>query len=335
MEGNMLSRPDFKQKQIVLAFVSRGDRLSFKNDNVIIKNEKNEVKLQTSCYRLFSIFIVGHFTITSGLLQRAKKFGFSIVLMSHNLKPYDCLNAPAEGNTLLRQKQYAYNSDKIAQRLVHNKIQNQIQVLKKIRNKDLKMKQGVESLMRYKESVMGDSLTLKQILGFEGMASKIYFQSLYNKYQWKARRPRTKMDATNCLLDIGYSLLFNFVDSLLCLYGFDVYKGVYHTQFFQRKSLVCDLVEPFRPIIDYKIRKAYNLKQIKLDDFTRVNNQYTLFGKKSVSYVGMFIEELIHRKEEIFLYIQSYYRAFIRELPIENYPYFKIEHSLDIREVAC
>ena len=51
-------------------------------------------------------------------------------------------------------------------------------------------------------------------------------------------------------MDIGYTYLFNFIDALLRLYGFDTYLGFYHKEFYQRKSLVCDVVEPFRCIID-------------------------------------------------------------------------------------
>jgi len=64
---------------------------------------------------------------------------------------------------------------------------------------------------------------------------------------------------------------------------FDNYKGVYHKFFYQRKSLVCDLVEPFRPIIDYKVRKIIKLGQVNEEDFDYIHGQYRIFGKKSWS----------------------------------------------------
>lgn len=87
----MLSLPDFKEKQIVFALLSYGDKLSFKNDNLVIKDAEDNTKLQVTCYRLFAVFIIGHLTITSGLVQRAKKFGFSIVLMTHSLRVYESM----------------------------------------------------------------------------------------------------------------------------------------------------------------------------------------------------------------------------------------------------
>ena len=108
------------------------------------------------------------------------------------------------------------------------------------------------------------------------------------------------------------------------LYGFDTYQGVYHKAFYQRKSLVCDLVEPFRPLMDHRLRKALRLKQVRPADFTVSKGQYLLFGKKSLPYIGFFISSLMENKEEIFRYIQSYYRSFISSRPIERYPYFDI-----------
>ena len=333
MECNMLSHPDFKEKQIILVLLSHGDKLSFKNDNIIVSDENKKIKLQSSCYRIFSLFVVGHLTITTGLLQRAKKFGFSIVWMSHSLKPYSHWNTSAEGNVLLRKRQYNYNSQAIAQKLVQNKIGNQIEVLRKIRNKNSELKKDIQHLTKYYNDLNSVIKEPKRILGLEGMASKIYFQALFKEYQWIARRPRTKIDITNCLLDIGYTILFNFIESLLNLYGFDIYQGVYHKLFYQRKSLVCDLVEPFRPLIDSRIRKAYRLNQIKSSDFSVVQNQYMIFGKKSLPYLQLFINELIENKEDLFKYVQSYYRAFINNRSIEKYPYFNIFEKT--YKVAC
>lgn len=43
-----------------------------------------------------------------------------------------------------------------------------------------------------------------------------------------------------------------------------------------RKSLVCDIMEPFRPIIDWRVRIGINLRQFKEDDFVKINNQWHL-----------------------------------------------------------
>ena len=60
-------------------------------------------------------------------------------------------------------------------------------------------------------------------------------------------------------------------------------------------------MEPIRPIIDLKVRKAINLKQIKDDDFQVFNNRWTLSYKKSPEYIRILLEEILDYKEEMFL----------------------------------
>ena len=322
----MLTLPDFKQKQIVFAFLSYGEKIRFSNDNLIILDEDGNIKHQSTCYKLFALFVVGHITITSGLLQRSEKFGFSIVLLTHNLRIYTVFGSKTEGNTLLRTKQYKYDSLEIAHRLVENKIYNQQVILKKIRNKNEKIKNAILNLEIYKTKLL-ENLQLKDLLGVEGISSRVYFSALFQDFNWKRRMPRAKQDITNCLLDIGYTILFNITEAMLNLYGFDIYYGVYHKQFYQRKSLACDLMEPFRPLIDYRIYKAYKLSQIKEEDFDLIQDKYFIFGKKAQPYIKFILEVILKNKIEIFSYFQKYYRAFVAEKGIHLYPYFKIDES--------
>ena len=54
----MLNANDFKKKQIVFLFTNEGDKLSFLNDNIIVKNKEGGIKYQSTCYRLFMICVV-------------------------------------------------------------------------------------------------------------------------------------------------------------------------------------------------------------------------------------------------------------------------------------
>ncbi len=320
----MLTAPDFKEKQIIFAILSHGERLSFRNDNVIISDE-NGIKHQSSCYRLFALIIVGHISITSGLLMRSKKFGFSIVLMSHGLVPYGVWSAKAEGNVLLRQKQYEYKSLHIAKYLVEAKIVQQIQSLKLIRNKSENLKKAIAHIQDYKDRVMNEKNKLNDCLGLEGMASRLYFKNFFGDIGWQGRKPRAKQDLPNVLLDIGYTQLFNIIEALLNLYGFDIYKGFYHQIFYQRKSLVCDMVEPFRPWVDRRIRKAFRLNQVHEKDFLFKDGQYRLFGEHAKPYLAFLMKNLLKQKNTMFYFVQSFYRAFMQDKPIESFPIIQME----------
>jgi CRISPR-associated protein Cas1 len=319
----MLSLPDFKEKTILLFHPMEGQSLSFKNDNLVIKDSEDKIIKQVTCYKLFSLLIVGGTTLSTGVLEKAKKFGFSIYLLSYYYKPIGVWSSGAEGNFLLRKKQYLYDKSEIANLLVKNKIQNQSLLLKSIREKSDELKTNIQKMESYLKDL--ESVTDYQvILGLEGVSSKLFFSNWFTNMNWKGRRPRLKLDSTNCILDIGYTYLFNFLEMMLNLYGFDIYQGVYHKNFYQRKSLVCDLVEPFRCIIDKAVKNAYNLKQIKEEDFGQKQNQYFLKIDKNKYYSKLILESILERKEDIFTYVQEYYRAFMRSKPIQDFPVFPI-----------
>lgn len=324
----MLSYPDFKEKTIVVIFTTEGQRFSFQNDNLIVADANDKVILQTTCYRMLALWIVGHCVITSGLLERSKKFAFPVYLLSVNFRCIGVWSTPTDGNFLLREKQYVYQGLDIARHIVKNKIQNQAHLMKSIRRKEDDLKNALELMQSYENQLQGFD-KLQEILGMEGVSSRLFFSQWYDGMDWKGRKPRAKRDPINVLLDIGYTFLFYLVENMLNLYGFDIYKGVYHQFFYQRKSLVCDIVEPFRCIVDKQIRNAYNLGQIKMDDFTLQKGQYALKYAKSKEYTRWLLQALIEYKEDIFLYTQSYYRAFIRQKQIDAYPVFIITQPVN------
>ncbi len=323
----MMSTRDFEHKQIAFVFSNRGEKISFKNDNIIVSDSEGKTKHQSTCYRLFALFVCGDYCVTTGLLERSKKFGFTIVFMTASLRVTMILPSKAEGNVLLRKRQYAYDKTDIAARVISNKIHNQNFLLKKIRKKADDEKRVIADLERYEKDVLNPGLSVQEIMGIEGVSAKLYFKTLFAAYNWKSRQPRVKNDITNTLLDIGYTILFNIVNALLEMYGFDVYVGILHTQFFHRKSLVCDLEEPFRPIVDAAILKAMNLGQVSKKDFWKNQSQYILPWKNSQKYISLILEAIMEYKNEIFIYLQGYYRAFMRDKPAEEFPVFDMEET--------
>ena len=315
----MLSEHDFIEKKIILVYPKDGDKISFKNDNLIITDFDNIIKLQLSCYKIFSIFIVGRFTLTSGIIEKSKKFGFSIVFFNSYFKIYSCINYAMEGNTILRKKQYiTEKGNDIAKKIIMNKIENQKDILMKMR--DNTIKDGIEILNEQIIKLRKDNYNDYEIMGIEGIAAKVYFNRLYKDCNWKGRQPRVKKDEINLLLDMGYTILFNYIEAILNIYGFDLYKGNLHKEFYKRKSLVCDIIEPFRPIVDYKIKKMINLNQINSYNFMLNNEQYHIEWRDSAEFTSSILGEILSYKKSIFRYIQSYYRWFMKDNNIEKFP---------------
>ena len=319
----MLSFPDFKAKKVIVIFANYAEHFSFKNDNILVTDSTKKVILQDSCHKIFSIWVVGNCTITTGLLERSKKFGITILMLNYSFRTIGSWNSQTEGNFLLRKKQYDFQDQNIGKFIIYNKITNQLSLLKSIRDKDDEIRESIHLLQCYKDKLW-ETENIQQLMGIEGVASKIYFKHFFKELPFSGRRPRTKSDPLNVILDIGYTKLFYLVENLLNLYGFDIYKGFLHQNFYKRKSLVCDIQEPFRPLIDRLIKKGFGLKQFKEEDFTYKNYQYSLDINKSKYYTNWLLKGILEHKDDIYLYIQQFYRSFMKNNDIKNYPEFLI-----------
>ena len=83
-------------------------------------------------------------------------------------------------------------------------------------------------------------------------------------------------------------------------------------------------MEPFRPVIDMAVRKGINLRQIKSDDFEVYDGRYVLKFAKSAEYTAFFMKAIMEYKEQLFLYIQGYYRKFMKNASAEDFPIFEV-----------
>jgi CRISPR-associated protein Cas1 len=319
----MLSLPDFKEKKIVLVPIEEGleSQLKLKNNNICLY-KKGILINKISCSIVFSLITIGDCTITTKLLWMLKKYGISLVMLDYSLNKIANITSKAEGNYILRSRQYTIAEETelgYAKKVISNKIKNQLTLLQ------MKKSRLKESIADNIISQITDVSNKSTLLGIEGNISAIYFSELFKEMDWYRRAPRTKQDITNMLLDIGYTQLFNFVDALLNLFGFDTYKGFYHQLFFQRKSLTCDLMEPFRPLIDKHVINMHNLKQIDTKDFKFYNRQYIFKNFEArKKYIGLFFEIITKNKEYIYNYILGYYRH-IQNPEKYKFPSYKLK----------
>lgn len=273
--------------------------------------------------KILALFIIGHIRITTPLIEKCRKFGVSLVVMKPSLRPVFFWADSAEANFLLRKRQYEYQKEdlSIARVIVNNKIRNQMKALFDTRRKDECTEQARTVLQGCMDAInnMNDYNTL---MGLEGVAAKSFFAAFYQDFSWHQRRPRTKCDSLNATLDIGYTILFNYMECFLRMFGFDLYVGVYHRMWFKRKSLVCDIMEPFRPIIDKAVRAAWNRKQFSEKDFQIQKGEYRLRHENNSTYCRVFFDALIPYKNDVFKYVQSYYRCFMGRKSVKTYPVF-------------
>lgn len=93
------------------------------------------------------------------------------------------------------------------------------------------------------------------IRGHEGAASRLYFETLSQLlppgYQFDGRSRRPAQDIFNALLNYGYGILYRKVETLLIVNGIHPYAGFHHGLEKKQKAMVFDILEAYRPWVDW------------------------------------------------------------------------------------
>lgn len=315
----MLTRPEIESKQLLVLTVEPGkeSKLKVKNKNIVYEKD-GEIVNQCSLSRILHLMIVGDISLTTALIRDINDHGVSVCLLKTNLTPYAYFGFETQANFLLRSKQYQLGDNEnlsIAQQIISDKIHNQATLLRRISAEDRQINAHQTASLTAPDA--------QSLLGIEGSASKVFFSAYYELYGWIRRSPRTKEDAVNFLLDIGYTILFNFVDAICRHFGLDTYKGVYHTQFFARRSLVCDLMEPFRCIIDSRTRTALGLKIFTANMFKTGRYGVYTEWKDASKIIQTYAVEVAENRQAILAYVQGFYR-FVMEQHNEM-PHYRLK----------
>ncbi|SNQ62353.1 type I-D CRISPR-associated endonuclease Cas1d [Candidatus Methanoperedens nitratireducens] len=210
-----------------------------------------------------------------------------------------------EMNTIaeIRRRQYAQTDAEklvIAKRIIRAKIHN---------SRILLSRKGVKStdkLLDIEVRVLEDKniKNIDDLMGFEGMASDIYFsllnECLVGDWTFEKRTRRPPQDHINALMSLTYTMIKNEVQSGLRQYNLDPFLGIMHADRHGRPALALDLIEEFRAIFaDAFVLRLVNRGEITHDDFG-VDNRLIkdAFKKYLEKYDEYMKEEFNHPKFE-------------------------------------
>lgn len=322
----MFTHKDIEMRTIFVINCIKDKNLRVSNGELLLEDtEEQKTLTKLPFQKILALFVVGHIHITTPLIDKCKKYNVALVVMKPNLRPVFYWSNAAEANFLLRKKQFEFdkNDISIAKQLIVNKTENQLRLLEKTRKTD-ELTNFAKNQCNTVIFQIPHITDYNSLMGMEGSTAKHFFAAYFQQLEWQGRKPRAKTNPANATLDIGYTILFNFMECFVRMFGFDVYVGIYHRLWFKRKSLICDLIEPFRCLIDNQVRTGFNKNQFKAEDFTIIKNEYVLKIENNSVYSKIFYETLIPYKTEIFKYIQSYYRCFMQGKSTIEYPKFNI-----------
>ena len=173
--------------------------------------------------------------------------------------------------------------DDLWMKIVKNKILNQSLMLNKIKN------DKYDLLNSYIDEVVSGDKTNR-----EGHAAKVYFNALFGK-----DFVRNNNDNINAALNYGYAILLSTINKEVIASGYLTQLGIHHKNEFNEFNLSCDLMEPFRVIVDnfvYFNQERELNTNYKLDIVNILNNTYKYQNKSYTlkDIIGLFVKNTLN-----------------------------------------
>lgn len=153
--------------------------------------------------------------------------------------------------------------------IVTEKIRKQAELLQE------RFKTEADLLYQYiKEMAFGDETNR------EGHAAKVYFNALFGK-----DFSRTEESPLNASLNYGYSIILSLFTREVVSNGYITQVGLFHDNMFNQFNLACDLMEPYRPIVDrfvVEMKPSQFEKEEKHQMITILNKEVFIDGRKEL-----------------------------------------------------
>lgn len=250
--------------------ITKQSKLNYKNRYLAVKSELEEKYIHLSEIDTIIVDSIA-VSISSYLLKELADNKINIIFCDEKHNPFGELSSFYSSHNTSKKilTQIKWNNkqrDELWSLIVKNKIINQALLLHKI-NSD-----NYELLMNYVNDVRVGDKTNR-----EAHSAKVYFNSLFTK-----KFVRSANDDINAALNYGYSILLSNFNKEIINNGYLTQLGIHHKSEFNQFNLACDLMEPFRPIIDnfvyYNQTREFDSKY-KLDLINIFNNNYKYLGK--------------------------------------------------------
>ncbi len=268
-----------------------GSYLRKNGDCFLVKNE--DKVFEVSVRKVDSIMITTSAYLSTDALKMAIENNIDVIFLDEYGDPYGRVWHSKLGSTvLIRRKQLEISSTKegfeLAKSWVLKKIENQIDFVERLarprEDKAERLKGMSEGLKEVKEKIANLTGTIDErrgtIMALEGAAGKIYFDALSycmpERFKFEGRSRNPAKDEFNAMLNYGYGILYSMVEKACIIAGLDPYIGFLHTDNYNKKSLVFDLIEMFRIFAEETVTYLFSGRKVKVEYFDEVKGGFTL-----------------------------------------------------------
>lgn len=218
--------------------VSNQSKLDYKMGYLVVRGEKEKHVLIDE----ISILVIENpaVSFTGCLIEALVEKKVKVIFCDSKRSPAAEL-IPHHGShdsTAKIRTQAAWQSDvkaMIWQEIISEKIRNQADFLI-----ELGKEKEAALLTSYIGQVEANDATNR-----EGHAAKVYFNALFGM-----NFTRSELCPTNAALNYGYSLILSSFNREVSINGYLTQLGIFHNNMFNHFNLSCDLMEPFRVVVD-------------------------------------------------------------------------------------
>ena len=266
--------------------VTKQSKLSYKNRFLVVKQEGEEKYIHLSEIDTIIVDSIS-VSISAYLLKELSDNKINIMFCDEKHNPFGELssyysrhNSSKKIKIQIQWKQK--EKDEIWKEIVKNKIMNQALLINKISS------ENYDLLLSYiNEVLIGDKSNR------EGHAAKVYFNTLFGK-----NFVRNNDDSINAALNYGYAILLSTINKEVVANGFLTQLGIHHKNEFNEFNLTCDLMEPFRVVIDnfvyYNQKRELNT-EYKLDIVNILNDTFKYQNKSYIlkDIIKMYVKNVL------------------------------------------
>ena len=266
--------------------ITRQSKISYKNRFLVVKQENDEKYIHLSEIDTIIVDSIS-VSISAYLLKELADNKINIIFCDEKHNPFgEVVPYYSRHNTgkMIKEqiKWKLTDKDKLWGEIVKNKIINQAMLLKKVRSAKSKL------ILSYIDDVVDGDKTNR-----EGHAAKVYFNALFgNDFV------RNSDDYINAPLNYGYAILLSTINKEIINNGYLTQLGIHHKNEFNEFNLTCDLMEPFRVVIDnfvyYNQERKFDT-EYKLDIVNILNGTFKYQGKNYTlkDIIKMFVKSTL------------------------------------------
>lgn len=272
--------------------ITRQSKVNYKNRFLVVKHDSDETYIHLSEIDTIIVDSIS-VSISAYLLKELSDNKINIIFCDEKHNPYGELSSfySRHNSSKKIKEQFEWKKalkDELWAKIVENKIINQANLLKKIHS------EKYELVISYVAEITPGDKTNR-----EGHSAKVYFNELFGK-----KFSRNDDSNINAALNYGYAVLLSTINKEIINNGFLTQMGIHHKNEYNEFNLTCDLMEPFRVLIDYFVyfnQKREFDKEYKLDIVNIFNKNYNYMGKKYMlkDIIKMYVKNTLDAMEDI------------------------------------